>query len=81
MDPAVTEWSVRTAGAVECGPLHRLNHSAYVKGLYVFHPISCSKQRQKKKNFFLFHLTTISQLPLVTPTEYLQRKYETKAEI
>jgi hypothetical protein len=52
MDPAVTEWSVRTAGAVECGPLHRLNHSAYVKGLYVFHPISCSKQRQKKKNFF-----------------------------
>ena len=52
MDPAVTEWSVRTAGAVECGPLHRLNHSVYVKGLYVFHPISCSKQRQKKKNFF-----------------------------
>lgn len=49
------------------------------RGLCVFRSISCSKQRQKK--CFLFHLTTVSQLPLVTPTEYLQRKYYTKADI
>jgi len=53
MDPAVTEWSVRTVGAGECGPLHWLNHSAYVKGFVRFSDQLVVQNNDRKKMLFV----------------------------
>jgi hypothetical protein len=50
------------------------------EGVCTFSDQLAIKNNDRKK-CVLFHLTTISQLPLATPTECLQRKYETKVDI
>jgi len=54
MDPAATEWSVRTVGAGECGPLHRLNHSAYCEGVCTFSDQLVVQNNDRKKVFCFF---------------------------